>query len=167
LLPLLSAGVPTRRVVRPVLCSAILFLAVSVLNQELVIPQIASYLMNNRDDPDGEKDTVVQGAFEPNGIHIHGEIATRRDLLVRDFSCLLPESLAGNDTNLHAKEARYIPGAGERQGGWLMTGVEPPELDGWTQSPILEMIDPGKFFLKTAEVDFDVLTRARNWFQYA
>src|SRR5262245_11057204 len=106
LLPLLSAGVPTRRAVRPVLFSRILFLTLSVLNQELVIPHIAGYLMTNRDDPDGLKDIVVQGAFEPNGIHIHGEIATRRGLQVRDFSCLLPECLAGNDTNLHAKEAR-------------------------------------------------------------
>jgi lipopolysaccharide export system permease protein len=167
LLPLLSAGVPTRRIVRPVLFSAVLFLGISVLNQELVIPRIANYLMNNRDDPDGEKDIVVQGAFEPNGIHIHGEIATRRDLLVRDFSVLVPESIAGNDMNLHAKEARYVPGQGSRQGGWLLTGVEPPELEGWTQFNILEMIDPGKFFLYTSEVDFDLLTRARNWFQYA
>jgi lipopolysaccharide export system permease protein len=167
LLPLLSAGVATRRVVRPVLLSATAFLGLSVLNQELVIPQVSNYLMNNRDDPDGEKDIVVQGAFEPNGIHIHGEIATRRELLVRDFSVLLPESIAGNDMNLHAREARYVPGQGERRGGWLLTGTDPPEIEGLAQPHLLEMIDPGKFFLYTTEVDFDVLTRWRNWYQYA
>src|SRR5262249_51354890 len=69
LLPLLSAGVASRRVVRPVLLSAVLFLGLTVLNQELVIPQVANYLMYNRDDPDAPKDIAVQGAFEPNGIH--------------------------------------------------------------------------------------------------
>src|SRR5262245_61200215 len=134
LLPLLSAGVATRRVVRPVLLSAVLFLGLTVLNQELVIPQVANYLMNNRDDPDGEKDIVVQGAFEPNGIHIHGEIAKRRELTVLDFSVLLPEAIAGNDMNLHARKARYVPGKGPRQGGWLLTDTEPPEIEGWAQT---------------------------------
>src|SRR5262249_27259949 len=42
LLPLLSAGVSTRRVLRPVLMTAVVFLTLSVLNQELVIPRIST-----------------------------------------------------------------------------------------------------------------------------
>src|SRR5262249_52722375 len=39
LLPLLSTGVPTRRVVRPVLLSTLVFVGLGVANQELVIPR--------------------------------------------------------------------------------------------------------------------------------
>src|SRR5437762_807451 len=39
--PLLSAGVSTRRIVMPVLFCACLMLTLTVLNQELVIPRIA------------------------------------------------------------------------------------------------------------------------------
>src|SRR5262249_42282763 len=45
LLPLLSAGVSTQRVVRPVLLSACLMLGMTVANQELIIPHIADFLI--------------------------------------------------------------------------------------------------------------------------
>src|ERR1700730_14898628 len=76
LLPLLSAGVSTRRVVRPVLYSACLLLGLTVRNQELGIPRIANYLVTDRDDPNGEKDIVVHSAHEPNGINIEGLVAS-------------------------------------------------------------------------------------------
>src|SRR5437773_9051758 len=59
LLPLLSCGVSTRRVVRPVLYCAGILLSLSVLNQEFVIPRISNHLETDRDDPNGEKEVVV------------------------------------------------------------------------------------------------------------
>jgi lipopolysaccharide export system permease protein len=172
LLPLLSAGVSTRRVVRPVLVSASLMLAVSLLNQELVIPRVAEHLTASRTDIDGEKEMhVIQGGFEPNSIHIEGLTALRKELLVRDFDCSIPDTVAGgNPVTLHAKEARYVPpGKGLRSGGWLLTETTPAQLDAWNlpQRKVLEPINPGKYFLYTQSVDFDVLTRDRKWYQYA
>jgi lipopolysaccharide export system permease protein len=168
LLPQLSAGVSTRRVVRPVLFTASAFLLLGVINQELVIPHIAEYLMISRDDPDGEKVIVVQGTFDTNGVHVHGEVAQRRDQSVQDFSCVIPESIASNGIiNLHAKQGRYIPGNGPRKGGWLLTSTEPAELESWTQTNVLEPIDPGTYFLYTKEVDFEAITRPRTWFLFA
>src|SRR5262249_18706493 len=112
LLPLLSAGVSTHRVVRPVLFSACAMLGLTVANQEFVIPRIANFLLNDRDDPKGEKDMVVHGAWEPNGIHIAGESACRRQGVVKDFTCLIPESLARNQVFLSARQAYYY-GPGE------------------------------------------------------
>jgi lipopolysaccharide export system permease protein len=172
LVPLLSAGVSTRRVIRPILLTAFLTLGLGLMNQELLIPQIARHLMNERDDFKGEKPVLVQGAYEPNGIHIEGEVGSRGEgLVVRKFYVIIPESLAGSLINLSAKEARYIPpGEGRYKGGWLLTETtpaEPPELKDWNQPEILEMIDPGKFFLYTQEVDFDIVTRSRNWYAFA
>ena len=56
LLPLLSAGVSTRRVVLPVLVSAWVMLGLAVVNRELLIPRIAHNLSLEKDDPDGGKD---------------------------------------------------------------------------------------------------------------
>jgi lipopolysaccharide export system permease protein len=126
------------------------------------------YLMNDRDDPNGEKDIVVQGAFEPNGVHIEGDLGTRRGMIVRKFRCVIPESIAGGLLTLSAEEARYVPAeAGkQRSGGWLLTGTQPAELENW-DNPVLEKIDPGKYFLQTQEVDFDTITRGRNWYVFA
>src|SRR5438094_4947354 len=65
LLPLLSAGISTQRVVLPVLGSAFAMLTLTVLNQELVIPRISRYLLQDRDDPNGAKEVDVMGGFEP------------------------------------------------------------------------------------------------------
>jgi len=48
LLPLLSAGVSARRVVRPVLISACLVMGLCVFNQEFVLPNVDNYLVENQ-----------------------------------------------------------------------------------------------------------------------
>src|SRR5262249_30370861 len=48
--PLLSAGVSTRRIVAPVLLCAFSMLSLAGLNQELLIPRIADKLVLDRDD---------------------------------------------------------------------------------------------------------------------
>jgi lipopolysaccharide export system permease protein len=163
LLPQLSAGISTHRVVRPVLLSACALVFVNVANQELLIPNVRPVI---RDDPRGDKHVSVQGAFDGNGIHLKGETATRREQCVQKFVCTIPEGVGnGSLVVLQAKEARYVPpGEGEHTGGWLLTGTQPPEVPGWTRKDVLEMIDPGKYFLHSADVDFDCLTRDRKWF---
>src|SRR5436305_11248371 len=56
LLPLLSAGVSTRRVVLPVLLSAWVMLSLAVANGEFLIPRVAAQLALEPDDPDGGKE---------------------------------------------------------------------------------------------------------------
>jgi lipopolysaccharide export system permease protein len=169
LLPLLSAGVSTRRVVVPVLFGACCMLGVTVANQELLIPQIGNELIAAKDDPFGEKDIKVQGAWEPNGVHVEGDWGNRKTLLVKPFFCTIPEGLARNMLHLEAQEARYIPpGDGPRSGGWLLTGTRPPNLDDWdVPSAVLEKIDPGKYFLPVREADFDAITRNGKWYNYS
>jgi lipopolysaccharide export system permease protein len=164
LLPLLSAGVSTHRVVRPVLFSACGMLLLTGLNQELIIPRIGSMLLNSRDDPNGEKNLEVHGAFEPNMIHVEGAVASRREQVVRDFNCLIPDTIARNMIHLQAREAYYLPpGQGRHSGGWLLTGANPPEVED-VDPAILESLDGGKYFLHTRQVTFDTVTRPRNWF---
>ena len=78
LLPLLSAGMSTRRVIRPVLFTAGAVLVLGVLNQELLIPRFGSILTYERDDPAGEKEIMAHGAWEPGEIYIHGYSGIRR-----------------------------------------------------------------------------------------
>jgi lipopolysaccharide export system permease protein len=169
LLPLLSAGVSTQRVVRPVLFSAIAMLGLTVANQELVLPRIATYLLYPRDDPNGEKEIEAHHAFEPNGIHIAGERASRRQRVVKNFSCLIPENLARSLVHLSAKEAYYYPpgkGPCGEGGGWLLTDTQPAELEG-VNTDVLRVLYSGKYFLYTREADFDAITRCRTWFVFA
>ena len=95
-IPLLSAGVSTRRIVAPVLICACLMLTLAILNQELVIPRLGDRLLYDKDDPTGEKELhSLNGQFDYNGlIHLMGDTASRKGMMVRKFQVALLEPLA-------------------------------------------------------------------------
>jgi lipopolysaccharide export system permease protein len=169
LLPLLSAGVSTRRVVRPVLLASCAMLGLSILNQEFVLPSIDSFLVENRANPDGEKEVDVKGGHDRNGILIDGSLAYKRNLLVTKFRCTMPPYLGGlgGIAVLQAKEAVYVPfdPAVKRSGGWLLRESQPPQLKDWNNDDVLVWLGPGRYFLKT-DVDFQSVTRPKNWFVF-
>src|SRR5262249_2170271 len=122
LMPLLSAGVPTRRVLRPVLFGAMFLLGLGIANQELVIPRIAHVLVRDRDDLDGAKNQYVQATYDANGIHIEGGQAQRHGMLVTEFHCSIPDKQGYGLAHLSAREARYIPASHNiYSGGWMLT----------------------------------------------
>jgi lipopolysaccharide export system permease protein len=160
--PMLSAGVSTRRIVLPILLCAFVMLTVAIVNQEMLIPRIANQLALDRDDLDGEKFLPVKGGYEPNKIHISGERAVRRGMIVYKFVCVLPEGL-GDRLHIQAEEARYIKGTGSRRGGWELLRAQPAEKVDPVPG-VLDVLDTGHYFLYTHEVDFDMVTRNPNWF---
>jgi lipopolysaccharide export system permease protein len=163
LLPQLSAGVSTRRVVFPVLLAACGMLALSVVNQEFFLPSIDGFIVENgRENFHGDKQILVKGAYDINGIHVSGLRGYRNTLTVEKFTCVIPPKL-GRDTltTLQAESAQYVP----ERGGWVLTRTVPPEIENWTRKDVLAGIVPGKYFLRT-DVDFDTATRTKNWFLY-
>lgn len=166
--PLLSAGVPTQRIVAPVLLCACFMMTLTVLNQELLIPRIAYGLTLARNDPGGDKEIMVRSAFEPNLVHIEGDSAVRRTMTVKKFRCMIPESLAGTLVHLIAAEAQYKPSEEEpMRGRWVLTGcrVQPPNVE--SIPGLLEVLDERRFVLYTRSVDFDAVTRDPKWFTLA
>lgn len=167
LLPLLAAGIPMRRVLCPLFFGTVVTLGLGVANRELLIPRVADQLHHTADDPHGLKAKVVNGAYEPNGVLITGYWAFPGEQRVSQFSCTIPEKMAGQLHHLTANHAQYVPRSDKpHSGGWLLNGVEPPELPGWTH-PVLDPIDKGVFFLYTERVDFELVTRPRTWYQFA
>jgi lipopolysaccharide export system permease protein len=170
LLPLLSAGVSTRRAVFPVLMCAFAMMGLVAVNQELAMPNIDIFMIENRQNPDGSKETDVKGAFDMNSIHISGRTAVKKDRLIKEFVAVIPAQIGGNITILQAKEAEYIPAreGDKRTGGWLLRNTSPPELPKWPQEQedILKPLGDGVYFLKTRDVDLDTVVRVKNWFMY-
>jgi lipopolysaccharide export system permease protein len=171
LLPLLSAGISTRRAVFPVLVCASAMMALVELNQEFALPDIDIFMLENRQNPDGAKETDVKGSFDMNNIHVSGKTAVKKDVLVKEFVALIPRSIGRDSiTVLQAKEARYIPVRDDdkRTGGWLLKNTIPAELPNWPvdQEDILKPLGDGAYFLKTKDVDFDTIVRVKNWFMY-
>lgn len=168
LLPVLSAGVSTRRMLRPVFVSALAMQALAVGNQEFVLPNVDNFVLENRRDMEGKKDVPVTGQFDNDKSFVTGRQANRSEHVVREFLCIIPEK-GGHDsfTRIEAKEAKYLP-PGEKfeNGVWLLTGTKPLEFEKDELPSSLEMIVPGKFFLRTIDVDFETLIRQRNWWVF-
>jgi lipopolysaccharide export system permease protein len=179
LLPLLSPRVPTPRVVAPVLCTAFGMLSLAILNQELIIPDLAPELMIQKDDPEGKRDLGIQATYLSNGVHLEGLFGNRKEQVIRPLYCTIMPGMEGrNLVHLNAQEARYVapdPGNPRRTGGWLLTDVTSSEIDrsdtaSVVPTDILEPIDAGtgKYFLHTPkEATFETLTRERNWYRLA
>jgi lipopolysaccharide export system permease protein len=174
--PLLSAGISTRRIVVPVLMSAFFMLGLTVVNQEFIIPRIADKLARDRDDPGGEKTIPVRSAWEANNILVNGDHANRREKSVTGFCVTIPEKVAGTLMHLSAKKAYYIPGTKKRQGGWKLVDAKPADLP--SISGTLDLLDTttlgseerdksSSYFLHTRDIDFDAVTHNPNWFVMA
>ena len=173
MLPQLSAGIPTRRVVLPVLVGAMITLTFGPLNQEFIIPEIADRLAAPKDDLEGAKAISLMGAYDPSGVHIEGLAGFRNDRKVIRFYATFPEALPNGQpspsgmVHVQADEAIYFPpGPGDLTGGWELKNTQPATFDG--PLPLnLKMIDPGHFFLKTVDTDFDAVSRGSSWFLFA
>src|SRR5579872_3332902 len=92
MLPQLSAGIPTRRIILPVLMGGLVTISLAPLNQEFLIPEVADELMSSRDDPEGAKAQVMMGAYDTSGIHLEGFCGYRRDKRVEQFCATIPEN---------------------------------------------------------------------------
>ncbi len=165
LIPMLSAGVSVHRFLRPIFLGAAVMLVVGVLNQEFLIPRISPMLLTERDDPEGSRDVMVQGCYDPNKVHIDGFRAFRKSRTVDKFSVTLPVTPKSEMRHLTAREATYIPHdpSNELSGGWMMTGTVPADLTGRKyDEKMIRMLDPGRYFLWVEEATFDRVTQGQK-----
>lgn len=170
LLPLLSAGVSTRRVVAPVVFSASVMMGLAVANQEFGLPNIDVFMLENRQNADGAKETDVKGVFDMRGILISGDSAVKKDSLIKKFVAVIPAQVGHNAmTTLQAKEAIYIPprDGDQRSGGWLLKQTKIIGQANWpADDDLLKPLGDDSYFLKTKDADIDTVVRVKSWYQY-
>ena len=191
LLAMLAAGISTRRVIRPVLISALMISLLAVINQELIMPRYAEELQKPPDD-DGMQLVKVWPRQDANDVFLTGKEAERSRRSVTAFAATIPVRVAGETIEMSALEAQYIPEDDSSlpyKGGWVMWGsrfqLSDPSsssLDVLTKGVLNVVPDPsaypppknklaGKpgvpvYFLKT-DLTFSSLTRSRQWYHFA
>ena len=170
LIPLLSAGVSARRAVRPVLLCAFVMMGLVAVNQELALPNIDVFMLENKGNWDGAKEAEVKGDYDMRGIHISGRSAVKKDSLVNDFIAIIPRHVCGTPVTLQAREGVYIAEreGDRRSGGWLLKQTVVHGSIDWAQQDddILKSLGDGSYFLRTSDVTMDTVTRVKNWQNY-
>lgn len=168
LLPQLSAGIPTRRAIRPILLGAAVTLSLGPLNSEFVIPEVADRLMTARDDPDGARAQLLLGAYDsPTGTHLEGLAGYRKDRKVDKINITFAETSPSGMLHMTAAEGVYVPpGDGPLTGGWMLTRTNPDTFDGPLPTNVTAL-GTGRFFLKVTDADYDAVCRGGTWYIYA
>ena len=165
LMPMLAAGVPIRRIITPVLISAMVVCGITIANQELVIPRIAKQLMMRPDD-DKERTVKAQYAYDPRGILFNGDECYRAQKKVAPaFITLQPPHLVDSILELRAHEAEYVaPRDDELSGGWILRGIVPATFQ--CNEAVLQPLESGEYFLHTS-ITLDQVQRKHAWFQFS
>jgi lipopolysaccharide export system permease protein len=179
LLPQLSAGVPTRRVIRPVLLGALLATCLAPLNTEFYIPAVATQLNTPREEWKGKtgqttgptREQTPKGAFEQAGDFIDAKAARRptgaasgdgRYGRLTEFEYTSSAEPGAELTHLTAAVADYIPPGTDGEphtGGWKLYTAKPEQTT--ALPPNVIQLGPGQYFVRTAELDFDTVVRGR------
>jgi len=122
--PILAAGIPSHRLLLPLVWAAILVSALIAINQELVIPSIASEL-RLRPGRTGSEEVLVESVRDyKTMVEISADklVLEEKKLLQPTFIIPAPQ-LADEVSGISGKEAIFQPAGGERQrSGWLVKG---------------------------------------------
>lgn len=175
LVPLLAAGVPTRRVLRPIFVGSLAFLLMQVVNREVLMPELAENLELGADDPTGQQAKSISGGYDSSGILLQGNKAIPQEKVVLGMSCTVPAQVGGTMYHFYAKEARYLPantmlpdGTRSTSGGWLLSHVvKSAELPAEGIQGLVTTLNTGQLYVKVEQMDFRRMTRNKSWYQFA
>jgi lipopolysaccharide export system permease protein len=168
--PILAAGVPTFRLVRPFLFGTIFVNGLIFANQELVIPKIAHVLQAERTSP-GQSGKDVEPIYDyKTHIRIDGQKLFMADKRLAGANFVLPvPEVAVDLTTLNAEDATFHEATKDRAPGWHLRKVAPPfaELSLTTvgQRLVTPMENPEDVFVAT-DVSFDQLSNRNNSYEF-
>ncbi len=124
--PILSAGVPTFRLVVPLIVGVVLVNAVLTFNQELLIPRIAHRLSAPRGMDDSDAQRVDPVRDFKSSIEITGrELFVGRRMLRHAVFVLPVPGVVHELTTVKAAEAYHRKRTSQHPAGWLLRGVSP------------------------------------------
>lgn len=123
--PILSAGVPTYRLVVPLMWGTLTINAGLIANQEFVIPRIASELQVSPGQNKSLRNEVEPVTDFVTGIHITGSRLELRDHRIEEAAFVLPfPRVAETLTEIKARKAEFFAASGNRPNGWLLQGTD-------------------------------------------
>lgn len=175
---LLAAGIPTRRILRSVLYTAMVFSLSAAAAREWLIPKYKANLVIESRDLQGVHGNEVHPTYDQKtDVLLQGHASFANEQRIKSPHFILPARLAGQPVSLTAENALYRPPQATRPGGYLLQKVQPADflkrstlsLDG---QPVVLLADtaswlaPGECFVAT-DVTFSQLVSGERLRQYS
>ncbi len=171
---LMAAGVPTSRIVRPLIAAALVVAVLAAANREVVIPSVRDKLTRNAQDWLGENARSLEPILDNHsGILISGRYTYAGQQRIERPTFRLHRQLGRFGRKLEGDNAYYHPPRPDRPGGFLLQGVDPAELaerptatlDG---QPLIfspgdtDWLGPDECFV-VSDITFDQLAGGSQW----
>jgi len=176
-----AAGIPSRRIIKPVVIAVIVISCLSALNRDFVIPKVRGHLSHNAQDLGGSSGKPLQPRYDnetdvllgSSGSKLYGD---RQRIHKPEF--YLPSGLDNYGARLVAENAFYQPPHDGLPGGYLFQNLSQPK--GLDASPSLGLgeravlltprdypwIKPGECFL-ASNVSFEHLEGGSGWVAFS
>ena len=131
LYPVLAAGVPTLRLVRPIVVGVLLVNGLLVANRELLIPRVYETLQAPRSSNEQFTKKIEPVYDRRTHVHIDGERLVVSEGRMKGATIVLPTTgplsgLVSELTTLKADHAFWIPASADQPSGWELRDPEPP-----------------------------------------
>jgi lipopolysaccharide export system permease protein len=175
---LMAAGIPTWRIVRPLIFAALAISLMAAANRELLIPQVRDKLTRNAQDWLGKRSRTVEPVIDnQTGILINGRYTIASERRIERPRFRLHQPLGAFGRWLEAANAEYRPPCEKHRGGYLLQGVNSQQIKGIgtamldgqpaIYSPLdTEWLGEDECFVVSA-VTFDQLSGGSQWRQLA
>ncbi|MEZ6127279.1 MAG: LptF/LptG family permease [Planctomycetaceae bacterium] len=122
--PILAAGIPAFRLLRPLLLGTALLNLLLIGNQELVMPRLAAELQTPRGGVAARAQRVEPVYDYPNFMmHIDGREIVIEERKLVDASFALPPELSHQVYTLKCEAAVFMPQTSEHSSGWLLKNL--------------------------------------------
>ncbi|HAA72254.1 MAG TPA: hypothetical protein DCE55_24170 [Planctomycetaceae bacterium] len=176
---LMAAGIPSSRIVKPLIIAAVAVATGAALNREFLLPRFSDELSRNAQDLRGTRKRPLEPKYDAETDILlagHHTLAAQQQIVNAAFQ--LPQSVPGYGRKLVAKTASYRPPYNDRPGGYLLSGITQPEslskLPTLTitgrpvvYSPIdTDWLEENQCFV-VSKVTFQQLAGGKAWQRYA
>jgi len=175
---LMAAGIPTSRIIRPMIFAALTVSLMAAANREIVIPQVRDKLTRNAQDWMGEQARTVEPVSDnQTGILINGRHTYAIDQRIDRAIFRLRRPLGDFGRKIEAASAYYEPASDLHPGGYLLKEVDSQQIEGIATAmldglPVIyspldtEWLKSDEVFVVSA-VTFDQLSGGSQWRQLA
>lgn len=176
---IMAAGISKFRAIRPILIAAVMVSFLSMLNRELVIPQVRNELTRDTKDLSGSEQRDLEPRFDgQTEIVLGGDKTVAKERRIVKPTFVLPDSLSKYGKQLVAENGYFMEPTADHPAGYLLDKVSVPGNINKVSSFRSEgralvvthkdaaWLKPGQAFV-VSNVPFELLANGSSWRRYA
>ncbi len=151
--PLLAAGIPMYRILRPLILASIAVNGILMLNQEFLVPRVAflEHELRHRNNP--AQTSVESLTDHSTRISIDGDRVNVPERIIEKPIFVLPApSLVQDITILEAESAQFLSAKHDQPSGWMLRNLTTPSLADVSHS----LTEKGRELIKVQKNGHDV-----------